>query len=142
MLFRSRSIQLFQLALEPPPPAVFQRIKLLIVQLDDESYAAREQASKELADLGVIAEPELRKAMKEPPSVEVRIRARRLRKELRSPPPLAVLRGHFDEVETVAFSPDGTLLASGGRDGSVKLWEVKTRKEAATLGPPMRISSE
>lgn len=33
--------------------------------------------------------------------------------------------GHKDEVNIVAFSPDGKTLASGSRDDTVKLWEVK-----------------
>ena len=129
----ARGIQLFELSLQPPGPEVHKRIQALIARLDEESYAAREEATKELAEIGMVAEPALRKAMKESSSVEVRIRARRLRKSLRSPPPLATLRGHLDEVETVAFSGDGKLLASGGKDGVVKLWDVHTRKELATL---------
>jgi WD40 repeat protein/tRNA A-37 threonylcarbamoyl transferase component Bud32 len=36
------------------------------------------------------------------------------------------LRGHDTGVFTVAFSPDGTLLASAGRDRSIKLWGVRS----------------
>ena len=36
---------------------------------------------------------------------------------------------HGDFVNTASFSPDGKLLASGGRDGLVRLWEVPTGKE-------------
>lgn len=32
--------------------------------------------------------------------------------------------GHADEVQTVAFSPDGTRLASGSLDGTILLWDV------------------
>lgn len=39
---------------------------------------------------------------------------------------LAVLEGHFQQVDTVSFHPDGTLLASRSWDGMLCLWDVAT----------------
>jgi uncharacterized protein (DUF885 family)/Tol biopolymer transport system component len=38
------------------------------------------------------------------------------------------LVGHTDNVVSLAFSPDGALLASAGRDGRLQVWRMATRQ--------------
>ena len=46
---------------------------------------------------------------------------------------IATLEGHTDAVTSVAFSPDGTTLASGSWDDTLKLWEIATQTNIATF---------
>jgi len=47
--------------------------------------------------------------------------------------PLATLRGHKWTINSLTFSPDGSVLASAGRDNDILLWEVATGKLKGVL---------
>ena len=44
------------------------------------------------------------------------------------------LTGRFSTILSLAFSPDGKILASGDWEKTAQLWEVDTGKELRTLG--------
>ncbi len=46
---------------------------------------------------------------------------------------LAILKGHSCGVTCLAFTPDGKVLVSGGRDNKCVLWDMATRKPAGVL---------
>ena len=50
-----------------------------------------------------------------------------------SPGAVAILSGHEDGVSSVAYSPTGTLFASGSSDGTIRLWVARTRRLKGVL---------
>lgn len=54
----------------------------------------------------------------------------------------AVLHGHQFVVNAVAFSPDGSLVASGASDGTARVWDVASTKVLAIFGESRRDATE
>jgi WD40 repeat protein len=108
------------------------KILSLLAQLTVDSYEVREQATEALAEIGMAAEPKLRESLQSD-SPEVRWRARRLRDWLSNPDAAIKLEGHQGELNSVCFSPDGRLLASGDDTGQVRLWHVGTWNSAGQM---------
>ena len=48
----------------------------------------------------------------------------------------ATLQGHEDSVTSLAVTPDGSLLASGSEDNTIRLWHLPDGECAATLRGP------
>ncbi len=131
----NNAAHVFKVDLSQPDDAQRAKVAALIKTFEDDDYNLREAAAKEIVEIGMVAEPQLEQALQSP-DAEVRVRARRLRAIVRSPEPVAKLGGHAGDVEVVCFSPDGTLLATACRGGDIKLWDVATWKELATLRVP------
>lgn len=48
-------------------------------------------------------------------------------------PELILQTGHAQKVDSMAFSPDGRLLVSGGADSAIKIWDLQLGRELRTL---------
>ena len=42
-----------------------------------------------------------------------------------------ILKGHKNHVQSVCFSPDGKLIASGSMDRTIKIWDAQNGLEFA-----------
>lgn len=49
---------------------------------------------------------------------------------------IVLCSGHKDSVSSVSFSADGQLLASGGFEGIIHVWDVSAEKLKCTLDGP------
>ncbi|MBZ5604152.1 MAG: protein kinase [Acidobacteriia bacterium] len=46
---------------------------------------------------------------------------------------LGTLEGHTRDIRIAAFAPDGRTIATGSHDGTIKFWDVKARREIASM---------
>lgn len=51
------------------------------------------------------------------------------------------IQGHTNTVYSVAFSPTGKTLASGGADKTIRLWDVATKQRRALIRTPEKVAS-
>ena len=132
------SVPLLRRHLRPMTDADRQAIRQHIKDLDAEAFAVREQAFRELETLGPVAAADLRRALEEKPSPEMRRRIERLLDSLSSRPlagePLRTLRALA--VLEYAGTPEVRRLLSKLADGAPGGWltqEAKAACERLTL---------
>jgi WD40 repeat protein len=53
--------------------------------------------------------------------------------------PVATLAGSTTAMQPIAFAPDGSTVATGGNDGSVRIWDPATGTELSVLPTPATV---
>jgi WD40 repeat protein len=119
---------------EPPTAEETKRIDSLIAQFDADAIAVREAAADSLLTFGLVAEPFLMKALKDSPNAEIRLRARKalIRGRETGPKNIELTNAR---ATALALSPDGTLVAWGVADGTVRVLELKSEKVVTEWKP-------
>jgi hypothetical protein len=100
-----------------------QRVSKLIGDLDNDDFAVREQATKDLRNLGRLVVPTLKKALEAKPSDEAKQRLEQLvEKAATTPPPPVVLRvGRALEALEMAGGPEAReALEALAKDAKIK----------------------
>jgi WD40 repeat protein len=79
------AVPLLQKRLQPVQPADSKRLRRLIANLDDKRFPVRQEAQRELEEIGELAAPALKQALAKKPSLELRQRIDRLLSKLGGP---------------------------------------------------------
>jgi hypothetical protein len=132
----ARSVPFLREHLKPKEPGPDEeKLQQLVARLDDDDFAKREAAMKELERLGRPAEPALRAALAPPatPSAELRGRAERLLKLLGEGPPLTPEQKRDRRAVHVleqAGTPEAHNLLEALAKDSRSWWTVQEAREA------------
>ena len=109
--------------LTPVPAPPRQHLRNFLADLDSDEFTRRDQATCELEKLGEMAEPALRKALKEKPSLETRKRMEALLEkidgQILTPEQLRIIRA-LQVLETIATPEARRILErlAAGADGA------------------------
>jgi hypothetical protein len=116
--------------LQPVPQAASPRLAQLLADLDDERFAVRQKAAEELQQLGAHAEPAVRQALADRPSVEVRRRLDPLLEKVADPVGSSQNRQLYRAVEVLELlnSPDARKLLGTLAEGSPRSWLTQEAK--------------
>lgn len=55
---------------------------------------------------------------------------------------MLLLNGHTAPIRSLAYAPDGARLASASEDGTVRIWDLRTRRALRVLKPDDHVSVE
>ncbi len=127
--------------LRPVPAVDSDRLTQLIRELDSEQFKVRNQASKDLEELGVLAKPALMAALANGPTLELRKRVDRLLDNLAAKPLSAkqvhVLRA-LEVLEQIATPQARAIIANLARGalGAPETEEAKAALGRLTRGLP------
>jgi WD40 repeat protein len=127
------SARLLAVDLSSATDAMRDNLKRLMKGWDDDDLEVRNRASKQVAALGMPALGELRRVAKEATDPEIRLRARLARSAILAPAPLFHFRHLEGEMESVAFAPTGRIVATGGVQGVVRIWNLEDGREMVVL---------
>src|SRR5262245_10635784 len=58
----------------------------------------------------------------------------------RGPAELVIQTGHREWIDAIAWSPDGARLYTGGNDGFVHVWDVRTGRSLRAHQVPTRVT--
>lgn len=108
-----------------------KQVGKLIEALGDDDVDIRRSAMQKLEQMGEPVLVQLRKAAKDHPDADVRLRAIMLQRTIERTYFGEIRRftGHTGHIRSIAVSKDGKKVLTGSMDHTARLWDIETGKE-------------